>query len=229
MATQAQIAAFSQSMAPYAIDAGATLGVDPNEILGQWGLESNYGTSQQAQSSNNFGGLMSSSGAPLTFSSPADFTAAFIGYVQRMWPGAVNTGSNASAYVAGLSKQVQGPNGTTVTQSYFGINPNGQQETAASYLSELQAAEAAIAGAAPATTTSLSRYAGSGDAGLQQGANANNIAAGGVGGSTPPASVSWSKYAAIAADAGLLTFGLAIMLVAVAGGVFGQRMPVIKA
>lgn len=48
---------FFQKMSPYAIMAGARLGMPPKVILAQWALESAYGQSRLAQASNNFGGI----------------------------------------------------------------------------------------------------------------------------------------------------------------------------
>lgn len=48
---------FFQKMSPYAIKAGAALGMPPKVILAQWALESAYGQSRLAQASNNFGGI----------------------------------------------------------------------------------------------------------------------------------------------------------------------------
>ena len=64
--------AFANQWAPYAQEAGATLGVDPNVILGQWALESGYGTNSATVQNNNPGAIMSGS-SPASYASQQAF------------------------------------------------------------------------------------------------------------------------------------------------------------
>lgn len=118
MATSADIAAFTAALTPYAQQAGQQLGVDPNIILGQWAIESGWGTSSAAQG-NNFAGLtVAGEGTGFrTYATPADFEAAFVGNIQRMHPGALGTGSDLTAYTNALAAGSGG--------SYFGAQTPG--------------------------------------------------------------------------------------------------------
>lgn len=103
MATAAsaeQKAAFLATYGPQAQAAGATLGVDPTLIYGQWANESAYGTNSQS-AAYNVAGIMPG-GTAAQYASPADFESAYVGVIQNNDPLAVNTGSNAAAFVSGL-------------------------------------------------------------------------------------------------------------------------------
>lgn len=54
---------FFKTMQPYAMTAGAALGIPYQVIVGQWALESAYGTSDLARRSNNYGGIKYTSNA----------------------------------------------------------------------------------------------------------------------------------------------------------------------
>ena len=121
MATTAQQQAFAGTYGPLAQAAGASLGVDPNLIYSQWALESGYGTNSLSQG-YNVGSIMPG-GVGASYASPQAFEQAYVGLIQNNFPNAVNTGSNASAFVQGLQLGTSG--------SYFG------SQSAPSYLSSL--------------------------------------------------------------------------------------------
>lgn len=107
MATSAQQQAFVQTYGPYAQQAGQTLGVDPNVILGQWAFESAWGTSRAAQQQGNLAGINIPGGTGQqyqTYSSPQAFTDAYTTLLQNpRYASALNTGSNVNAFTGGLA------------------------------------------------------------------------------------------------------------------------------
>lgn len=102
MATQAQRDAFLATYGPQAKTAGNTLGIDPNLIYAQWANESGYGTNSQSQGFN-VAGIMPG-GRAATYTSPDDFESSYVSVIQKNDPAALNTGSDASAFVSGLQK-----------------------------------------------------------------------------------------------------------------------------
>jgi hypothetical protein len=103
MATSNQ-QSFAATYGPYAQQAGAKLGVDPNIVLGQWGIETGW----QTPASGNLAGI-SPGGRIANYSSPQQFTDAYVSTISNNFPGAVNTGSDAQAFNNGL---VNGPKGS---------------------------------------------------------------------------------------------------------------------
>jgi hypothetical protein len=191
MATAADITSFETALLPYAQDAGTQLGVDPTTILGQWGLESGFGTSAAAQG-NNFAGLTNAGEGTgyRTYSSLADFEAAFVSNVKRLHPAALNTGSDVNAYAAGL--------GTGGSGSYFGTQSPG------SYAAGVQSAAGVLGSVTTTPQTLVGRVVG-----------------GVTGAAGDAASAVWGKVGPIAADVGLMAFGLVLVVVLVAAGAKG--------
>lgn len=157
MASAEQQAAFTSSWAPYANQVGAQTGVAPRLILAQWAAESGYGT-QTSAGANNPGNLSTNGveGNWQGFSSQQSFADAYSGLLQRNYPGALNTGDNASAFAAGL--------GTGNTGSYYGA------QSPSSYASLLQGVEGNqyVSGAA-GTTADATGNPGPGTAGVGTG------------------------------------------------------------
>ncbi|RWZ84883.1 MAG: hypothetical protein EO766_16995 [Hydrotalea sp. AMD] len=60
-------AAFIQTYGPYAQYAGSQLGVSPDYVLGQWALETGYGTHFAGQ--NNLGNIQGNANQPYSYSS----------------------------------------------------------------------------------------------------------------------------------------------------------------
>ena len=165
MATTAQQQAFAGTYGPLAQAAGASLGVDPNLIYSQWALESGYGTNSLSQG-YNVGSIMPG-GVGASYASPQAFEQAYVGLIQNNFPNAVNTGSNASAFVQGLQLGTSG--------SYFG------SQSAPSYLSSLtsisgnnplgtaQTASSAAAGAPVTAAGNTPYFLGGGTTGTTTG------------------------------------------------------------
>lgn len=78
MATQQQINEFKSQMYPYALKAGQALGMSPEFVLGQWALESAYGTSTIAKKAGNYAGIRYTSHADYKYSTTGN--GAFSGY-----------------------------------------------------------------------------------------------------------------------------------------------------
>lgn len=103
MATIQQQQAFVANYGPYAQQAGSQLGVSPNVILGQWANESGWGVGGGAANQGNMAGITQAGGGYASYSSPQDFTNAYISTLQNpRYASALNTGSNSDAFVNGL-------------------------------------------------------------------------------------------------------------------------------
>lgn len=132
MATNTQIQSFIDNMSSFATQAGNALGVDPNTILAQWALESNYGTSNLAVNDNNYGGLGGSTN-PLSFSSPSAFEQAYVNTIQNTYPNAVGAGNNSLAFVSGLYGAPQGSSVQQDISALSGTQGYSTSQTGASY------------------------------------------------------------------------------------------------
>lgn len=96
--------------------AGDKLGVDPNVLLGQWGLETGWGKSV-VPGTNNLGNIkdMTGSGVAATdnmtgskdkyrsFATPDDFADHYADLISRKYQGAVGSGSDASKFAGALT------------------------------------------------------------------------------------------------------------------------------
>lgn len=112
MATPAE---FSQQYGPIAIDVGRRLKVDPSILLGQWGLETGWGKSV-IPGTNNLGNIKDFSGGGTAavdnmtgsndryriFETPEAFADHFTSLIERKYPKAVGTGSDATAFASAL-------------------------------------------------------------------------------------------------------------------------------
>lgn len=84
MVTTAQKQSFLQQIVPLANSYGSVFNIDPNLIVSQAALESNYGTSNIATTQNNFFGMKTASGAASgaldyqTYGSLSDSVRAFV-------------------------------------------------------------------------------------------------------------------------------------------------------
>jgi hypothetical protein len=103
MATPSQ-QSFAAQYGPYAQQAGSQLGVDPNIILGQWGMETGW----QTPASGNLAGI-SPGGRLASYGSPQAFTNAYVSTIQNNYPNAVGAGSDAGAFNSGLVNGRVGP------------------------------------------------------------------------------------------------------------------------
>jgi hypothetical protein len=113
-------ARFMEEYGPAAEYAGKRLGVDPQILLAQWGLESDYG--RKTVGRYNLGNIKDVTGkgpraldkaegsrdAYKSYESPEDFAADFAGLISRRYPDAVGAGSDVAKFVAGLKPGKQG-------------------------------------------------------------------------------------------------------------------------
>jgi hypothetical protein len=99
---------FIQQYAPVAADVGQRIGVAPDVLLGQWGLETGWGKSV-IPGTNNLGNIKGPGVAATdnqtgsndqyrAYSSPQAFGNDFANLISSNYKGAVGTGSDASAY-----------------------------------------------------------------------------------------------------------------------------------
>lgn len=102
--------------------AGKALGVDPNVILGQWGLETGWGKSV-IPGTNNLGNIKDFSGSGVAatdnmtgsrdkyrqYESPEAFADDFVGLIQRKYAGAMNAGADPAKFTAGLKGYAEDP------------------------------------------------------------------------------------------------------------------------
>lgn len=145
---------FAQTYGPYAQQAGSRLGVDPNIILGQWGIESGWHT----PSTGNLAGI-SPGGRLASYSSPQAFTDSYVTTIQHNFPNATNTGSDASAFNQGLVNGTYGVyyQGNEAASRGLRTPTQGDQNA---YLASLQTAQnnnlvQYSSGEAPNTGTTL--------------------------------------------------------------------------
>jgi hypothetical protein len=118
---------FVKAYKPIAEQVSKEIGVDPNVILSQWALESNWGTAVPA--SHNLAGIkdFSGKGTPAKdnklgttakytqFEDPEVFGMYYADMIKRQFPNAVNTGPDIGAFTRGL---VSGRSG-----AYFEADP----------------------------------------------------------------------------------------------------------
>lgn len=189
------LGAFLQTYGPLANQAGSTLGVSPSVILGQWGLESGYGTNS-ASTGYNVASIMQG-GQPVAYPSAQAFEQAYVNTIQSAFPGAVGTGSNVGAFAGGLGSGVFG--------SYFG---NGL--TAAQYAAGISGAENALAASASlpgggSATPAPATAAGTSGCGIMTGGL-----------------FTWSCWSGIVADAAMVAIGGIMIFAAVTSGLGGK-------
>jgi hypothetical protein len=118
---------FIKNYKPIAEQVGNEIGVDPNVILSQWALESDWGTKVPAK--HNIAGIKDFSGKGVAakdnklgtvdkyvqFEDPEVFGMYYADMIKRQFPNAVNTGPDVGAFTRGL---VSGKSG-----SYFEADP----------------------------------------------------------------------------------------------------------
>lgn len=214
------IMAFEHTWGPVAADVGQQLGVAPGTLLAQWAYESNFGTTQQAQTGFNVGGIgAGSASGPRVYSSPAAFGADFASIVQRNFPGAVGTGSDLTAYTNALEgTQVGGTNANHLTYS---------DQTAAVYGAGVATRAQQLADAGGGGATPFVPAPGFSDNPIIYDPNtgqvvANPGAAGaGIGQLGAAAGTGGGWLAGLGINVGFVALGLVITALAVAAGMFG--------
>ena len=134
---------FIETYGPVAQQVSKEINVDPNVLIGQWGMESRWGQSEMAKKYHNVGGIKDFSGHGLEakdnktgsvdkyvkFEDPEVFGMYYTDQIKRNFPNAQNTGPDSGAFTRGLAT---GKNG-----SYFGVSPE-------EYQTSLDSAQSAI-------------------------------------------------------------------------------------
>jgi hypothetical protein len=111
---------FAEEYAPIAIQVSQKTGIAPSVLLAQWGMETDYG--RKTVGHFNFGNIkdMSGAGTPATdnqtgsrdryvnFESPEAFGDYYAHMMRRLYPNALNAGTDISKYAEGLRTGVKG-------------------------------------------------------------------------------------------------------------------------
>lgn len=111
---------FTEEYAPIAIQVSQKTGIAPSVLLAQWGMETDYG--RKSVGHFNLGNIkdMSGAGTPATdnqtgsrdryvnFESPEAFGDYYAHMMRRLYPNALNAGTDISKYAEGLRTGVKG-------------------------------------------------------------------------------------------------------------------------
>jgi len=130
------VEAFITTYGPVAQQVSKEINVDPNVLVGQWGMESRWGQSEMAKKYNNVGGIKDFSGTGheakdnktgsvdkyVKFEDPEVFGMYYADQIKRNFPNAVNTGPDVGAFTRGLASGKKG--------SYFGNTPIEEYQSA---------------------------------------------------------------------------------------------------
>lgn len=134
---------FIETYGPVAQQVSKEINVDPNVLIGQWGLESRWGQSEMAKKHHNLGGIKDFSGAGfeakdsktgsmdkyVKFEDPEVFGMYYTDQIKRNFPQALNTGPDVGAFTRGLASGKKG--------SYFGVSPEEYEKTLTSFQSAI--------------------------------------------------------------------------------------------
>ena len=144
-------ARFMEEYGPAAEYAGDRLGVDPQILLAQWGLESDYG--RKTVGKFNLGNIKDVTGkgpraldkaegsrdAYKSYESPEEFAADYAGLISRRFPEAMGAGSDVAKFSAGLKPGKKGgyatdPNyAAKLADTTAGLGGTPQAQAALSY------------------------------------------------------------------------------------------------
>lgn len=111
---------FIEEYSPIAVQVSRQTGIAPSVLLAQWGMETGYG--RKVPGHFNFGNIKDISGAGteatdnrtkskdkyLNFESPEAFGDYYANLMRRLYPNALNSGSDISKYAEGLRTGVKG-------------------------------------------------------------------------------------------------------------------------
>ena len=111
---------FTEEYGPIAVQVSKQTGIAPSVLLAQWGMESGYGRSPVG--TFNFGNIKDLSGGGkegtdnqtgskdkyLNFESPEAFGDYYSHFIRRLYPNALNAGTDISKYTEGLRNGVKG-------------------------------------------------------------------------------------------------------------------------
>ena len=121
---------FVDEYKPVAERAAKEIGVDPTILLSQWAMETNYGRSIPGHF--NLGNIKDFSGAGteatdrqtesadkyVNFESPEAFGDYYAHMMKRLYPNALNAGSDIKGYASGLMSGVKGSYAETTPEDY---------------------------------------------------------------------------------------------------------------
>lgn len=119
---------FVATYGPVAQQVSKEINVDPNVLLGQWGMESRWGQTEMAKKYHNLGGVKDFSGKGfeavdnqtgskdkyVKFEDPEVFGMYYANMIKQNFPKAVNTGPDVGAFTRGLQSGTKG--------SYFDVS-----------------------------------------------------------------------------------------------------------
>ena len=111
---------FTEEYGPIAVQVSQKTGIAPSVLLAQWGMESNYGRSPVGDF--NLGNIKDMSGGGkegkdnktgskdkyINFESPEAFGDYYSHFIRRLYPNALNAGTDISKYAEGLRTGVKG-------------------------------------------------------------------------------------------------------------------------
>ena len=111
---------FAEEYGPIAVQVSQQTGIAPSVLLAQWGMETDYG--RKTVGHFNFGNIkdMSGAGTPavdnktkskdryVNFESPEAFGDYYAHMMRRLYPNALNTGTDISKYAEGLRTGIKG-------------------------------------------------------------------------------------------------------------------------
>jgi hypothetical protein len=111
---------FTEEYSPIAVQVSKQTGIAPSVLLAQWGMESDYG--RKPVGHFNFGNVKDLSGTGnegvdnktkskdkyLNFESPEAFGDYYANLMRRLYPNALNTGTDIAKYTEGLRNGVKG-------------------------------------------------------------------------------------------------------------------------
>jgi len=119
---------FVATYGPVAQQVSKEINVDPNVLLGQWGMESRWGQTEMAKKYHNLGGIKDFTGKGfeakdnktgsldkyVKFEDPEVFGMYYANMIKNNFPKAVNTGPDVGAFTRGLQSGTKG--------SYFDVS-----------------------------------------------------------------------------------------------------------
>lgn len=145
---------FAQQYAPLATKVGTELGVNPDLLLSQWGMETGWGKSV-IPGTNNLGNIMDFTGGGVAavdnyngrtdkyrvFETPEAFGTHFVDLIKRKYPNVIGTGADAQKFATalkegGYAEHPEYVNSIVNGVNYFRNNPKAMQHLASAITSD---------------------------------------------------------------------------------------------
>lgn len=163
---------FASQYAPLATQVGSELGVSPDLLLSQWGLETGWGKSV-IPGTNNLGNIMDFSGGGVSavdnytgrtdkyrvFETPEAFGTHFVDLIKRKYPNVINSGNDATKFATGLKQGGYAEHPEYINSVVNGVNYFRKDPKAMQYLANVTTSDAnppSMSGAKPMDLSSLS-------------------------------------------------------------------------